>query len=287
MEEFFDQLIEAVKREGALHPGHIASQETLAALALSAKPEGNAPRPAAAPRTRPASAPRPAASAPPARPAPIPPTAARPDTSGFSSLEELAASIAGCTRCPLAAGRHHIVFGEGNMHPRLLFIGEGPGFDEDRTGRPFVGRAGELLDKMIAAMGFAREEVYIANVVKCRPPNNRAPTPEESAVCGEFLKAQIRLLAPEVMVLLTAEGSPLLGASAARYLLGRGDGITRLRGRWLEYDSIPAMPTFHPAYLLRQESAKREAWSDLKLVMARLGKPIPAPGANSARRNRN
>ena len=165
------------------------------------------------------------------------------------------------------------------MHPRLLFIGEGPGFDEDRTGRPFVGRAGELLNKMIAAMGFAREEVYIANVVKCRPPNNRAPTPEESAVCGEYLKAQIRLLAPEVMV--------LLGASAARYLLGRVDGITRLRGRWLEYDSIPAMPTFHPAYLLRQESAKREAWSDLKQVMARLGKPVIPRAADSARRSQN
>lgn len=256
MEDFFDQLIAAVQREGARHPGHLVAPETFAALAPGAVRPA-VPVPAASPAV------------PENPPASVSGTA--PGVISAASLEELAGSLAGCSRCPLAAGRHNIVFGEGNPHPRLMFIGEGPGYDEDRTGRPFVGRAGELLTRMIVAMGFRREEVYIANVVKCRPPDNRTPTPEEAAVCGEFLKTQIRLLAPEVMV--------LLGASAAHYLLGRREGISRLRGRWLEYEAIPVMPTFHPAYLLRQESAKRDAWNDLKQVMAKLGKPIPVPAA--------
>ncbi len=179
-------------------------------------------------------------------------------------LDELCAQAKNCKRCILSSTRQNVVFGEGNPHAKLMFIGEGPGADEDASGRPFVGRAGQLLDKMICAMQFTREEVYIANVVKCRPPNNRAPMPEEAQACAPFLKKQIELIAPQVIV--------LLGASAAKYLLNCQEGITRLRGNFLNYQGIPVMPTYHPAFLLRQESAKREAWSDLQKVMAKFGK---------------
>lgn len=169
-----------------------------------------------------------------------------------------------CRRCALAATRHNTVFGEGNPHAKLMFIGEGPGYDEDMQGRPFVGRAGKLLDRMIAAMQFTREEVYIANVVKCRPPQNRIPYPDEAASCIGYLKRQIELIRPEVIV--------LLGATAVGFLLEKQGGITKLRGKWLGYNGIPVMPTFHPAYLLRQESAKRDAWNDLQQVMKVFGK---------------
>ena len=167
-----------------------------------------------------------------------------------------------CRNCHLAAGRQNVVFGEGALNARLMFIGEGPGADEDATGRPFVGAAGQLLDKMIAAMHLAREEVYIANIVKCRPPGNRMPGDDEAAACMGYLEKQIELLKPEVIV--------LLGGTALRFLL-HVDGITKMRGRWLEYKNIAVMPTFHPAFLLRKPEAKREAWHDLKLVMAKLG----------------
>lgn len=179
-------------------------------------------------------------------------------------MAALAASVAGCGRCALAGHRNRIVFGEGDPDARLMFIGEGPGGDEDRLGRPFVGKAGQLLDRMIAAMQFKREEVYIANIVKCRPPGNRNPMPEEAEHCLPILHRQIGIVRPEVIV--------LLGAVAARYLLKAESGISKLRGRWCSYENIPVMPTFHPAFLLRQESAKREAWHDLQMVMARLGK---------------
>ena len=170
-----------------------------------------------------------------------------------------------CRNCHLAASRQNVVFGEGNEHARLMFIGEGPGADEDATGRPFVGAAGQLLDKMIAAMHLAREEVYIANVVKCRPPGNRVPGEEEAAACMGYLERQIELINPEVIV--------LLGGTALHFLL-KMDGISRLRGRWQEYKNIAVMPTFHPAFLLRKPESKREAWHDLKLVMAKLGIPV-------------
>ncbi len=176
--------------------------------------------------------------------------------------DELRRLAGACRRCRLAEQRHHVVFGEGNVHARLMFIGEGPGADEDATGRPFVGVAGQLLDKMISAMRFAREDVYIANVVKCRPPENRMPGDDEAAECLGYLRKQIALVRPEVIV--------LLGGTALRFVL-RMDGIMRNRGRWFEYESIPVMPTFHPAFLLRKPEAKRDAWHDLKLVMARLG----------------
>ena len=184
-------------------------------------------------------------------------------------LETVCAEAARCRRRPLHATRLNPVPGEGDPHARLMFIGEGPGGDEDRQGRPFVGPAGQLLDKMIAAMQFRREEVYIANIVKCRPPRNRAPMPEEAEMCLPFLQEQIRLIRPQVIV--------LLGATAVHYLLKRQEGIMRIRGRWLEYDGIPVMPTYHPAFLLRQEQAKRDAWEDLKQVMRRFGKEPPAP----------
>ena len=193
------------------------------------------------------------------------PVTAPPPASGtFASLEEIAAAVASCTRCPLGRTRTNPVPGEGNPNARLMFIGEGPGFDEDRLGRPFVGKAGALLDKMITAMQFTREEVYIANIVKCRPPDNRVPAPEEAQCCIGYLKRQIELVRPEVIV--------LLGATAVKYLLNVTNGISKLRGRWMSYENIPVMATFHPAFLLRQESAKRETWNDLQQVMARFGK---------------
>ena len=176
--------------------------------------------------------------------------------------ESLRSMVLNCRNCPLAGTRQNAVFGEGDLRARLMFIGEGPGAEEDATGRPFVGAAGQLLDKMISAMHLAREDVYIANIVKCRPPGNRMPAPEEAAACIGYLKKQIELIQPEVIV--------LLGGTALSFLL-EINGITKYRGRWQDYNNIPVMPTFHPAFLLRKAEAKREAWHDLKLVMAKLG----------------
>ena len=256
-ETFFDQLAECVKREGERHPGGVAPETMRELCAAPAPPGFVRPKP-----FKPA-----AVQAPPRAPAPAvkaPAAAASPDDPPEVKLEKMRLYSLNCKRCPLAATRTNVVYGEGDPHARLMFIGEGPGADEDRLGRPFVGRAGQLLDKMIAAMRFKREEVYIANVVKCRPPGNRVPTPEEAARCIGYLERQIKFIRPEVIV--------LLGATAATFLLDRREGITKLRGIWQEYDGIPVMPTFHPAFLLRQESAKREAWHDLQLVMAKLGK---------------
>jgi DNA polymerase len=152
-----------------------------------------------------------------------------------------------------------------------MFVGEGPGYDEDRMGEPFVGKAGELLDAIIAAMGFARGEVYIANVVKCRPPGNRTPHPGEIGACAGYLERQIDTVRPQVLV--------ALGAVAARALLGVEDSISRLRGRFHDYRGTPLMPTYHPAYLLRNPADKRKTWGDIQLVMARLGLPPPSRGA--------
>ncbi|QBG49089.1 uracil-DNA glycosylase [Verrucomicrobia bacterium S94] len=148
-----------------------------------------------------------------------------------------------------------------------MFVGEGPGAEEDAQGRPFVGKAGKLLDKMIEAMGYTREQVYIGNVVKCRPPKNRKPLPEEMEMCLPYLRQQIRLIQPKIIV--------GLGGTAMEGLLGRPVGITRIRGVWQEYAGIRLMPTFHPSYLLRDPSKKKEAWADLKLVLAALGKEPP------------
>ncbi len=184
-----------------------------------------------------------------------------------ASLAELERFLEGCTRCDLARKRNRIVFGEGDPHARLMFVGEAPGKDEDRTGRPFVGQAGKLLDGMIEALGLRRGEVYIANVVKCRPPGNRDPKEAEKAACAPFLDRQIELIAPRVLV--------ALGKPAAQRLTGSTGPIGSLRGRWLTYRGIPLLATYHPAYLLRNPKGKRAVWEDLKLVKRRLEEEEP------------
>jgi DNA polymerase len=186
-----------------------------------------------------------------------------------SRLALLDQNVKGCTRCVLHQQRTQTVFARGNPDAELMFVGEGPGRDEDLQGFPFVGKAGQLLDRMIGAMGYQPDEVYIANIVKCRPPDNRKPEPDEIAACVPYLREQIELVQPTVMV--------ALGATGVQGLLGTSMGITRMRGNWKLYDGrIPLMPTFHPAYLLRQPEKKREVWDDLQQVMKRLGKAPPA-----------
>jgi DNA polymerase len=192
-----------------------------------------------------------------------------PVPSDFKSLDDIAAHIASCRNCPLCVSRTHTVPGEGLAHrPDIMFVGEGPGADEDAQGRPFVGKAGRLLTKMIEAMGYRREQLYIANVVKCRPPNNRAPLPEEMQMCLPYLRQQIGLIQPKIII--------GLGATAIKGLLGRTAGISRLRGTWQEYEGIKLMPTFHPSYLLRDPSKKKDVWQDLQLVLTELGKEPPS-----------
>jgi uracil-DNA glycosylase family 4 len=186
-----------------------------------------------------------------------------------AALAAIRADLGECVRCPLhAQGRTQIVFGTGNPQAELMFIGEAPGADEDRQGEPFVGRAGQLLNNMIAAMGLRREDVYIANVIKCRPPGNRTPNPEECAVCSPFLLRQIEVVAPQAIV--------ALGAVAAKTLLAVNQSMNSLRGRWYEFHNVPLAVTFHPAYLLRNPPAKKDAWQDLQMVMKRLGLKAPA-----------
>lgn len=192
---------------------------------------------------------------------------------GSPTLAALDACVQGCLACPLGAHRIRFVFGEGDPASRLLFVGEGPGREEDLQGRPFVGRAGELLEKMLAAIGFARDQVYICNVVKCRPPDNRTPTPQEAQRCLPYLRRQIELIRPGVIV--------TLGATPLRELLGVQGGITRLRGQWQRLDmlgGIPVMPTYHPAYVLRQytQDVRRAVWSDLKAARDWLAQNPPA-----------
>ncbi len=193
----------------------------------------------------------------------------------LSPLELVRAELGDCTRCPLHKTRRNIVFGEGNPNARLMFIGEGPGADEDRQGRPFVGRAGQLLTRMIQAMRLEREDVYIANIVKCRPPENRDPEPVEIHTCFPFLENQIAVVAPEVIV--------TLGRVAAGRLLDIKDSISNLRGEFRYRNGIPVMPTYHPSFLLRTEPDKRhkaEAWADLQKVMALLDRPRSGSGDN-------
>jgi DNA polymerase len=244
-----------------------AAAERTAALLAAALAAPAPPAPAA-----------PAAAAPAAAaPAPaLPPLSARSALSAEERCAKLAAlgdQVAACTRCPLAAQREHTVFARGNPEAELVFVGEGPGAEEDAQGVPFVGPAGQLLDRMIAAMGFGRDAVYICNVVKCRPPGNRKPTPEEIGACVPYLHEQLALLRPKVLV--------SLGATALEGLLGwqgRAVSIGALRGVWKVYRGlIPLMPTFHPAFLLRTPARKRDAWDDLKQVMTKLGKS-PAKG---------
>ena len=181
-----------------------------------------------------------------------------------AALEVVRAEIGDCTRCPLAyAGRHKIVFADGDPNATLMFVGEGPGADEDAQGLPFVGKAGQLLNNMISAMGLKREEVYIANIVKCRPPGNRTPEFAEANTCSQFLLKQIDIVRPKVIV--------ALGATAATYLLGVRQSLSSLRGRWHSTRGAKLIVTYHPAFLLRDPRQKGEAWKDLQMAMAELG----------------
>jgi uracil-DNA glycosylase family 4 len=179
------------------------------------------------------------------------------------SLLKIRTDLGECTRCKLHGTRHNIVFGDGNSKAQLLFVGEGPGADEDAQGLPFVGRAGKLLTQMIEAMGLQRKDVYICNVVKCRPPENRQPEEDEVSTCSPFLLRQIDFIAPKVIV--------CLGAVAAKTLLQTNRGISQFRGEWLEFRGRKLLATYHPAYLLRNPPAKSEVWKDLQKVMAVLG----------------
>jgi DNA polymerase len=244
-----------------------------------AVPEAVAARPSAAvpaspPATRPTPKPVPAAPTayvPPSDPIGCPPPEA---VAKAANLADLHRVIQGCLACPLGSGRMKFVFGEGDPGARLLFVGEGPGRDEDLQGRPFVGKAGDLLDKMIGALGMKREEIYIANIVKCRPPDNRTPTPGEAHACLGYLLRQIELIQPAVIV--------TLGATPLRELVGVSEGITRVRGQWKRLQvggrEIPVMPTFHPAYVLRQytQEVRRAVWEDLQSAKAWIDRPIEA-----------
>lgn len=185
------------------------------------------------------------------------------------TLDEIRRELGDCRRCKLCTGRKQIVFGSGDPRARLVFVGEGPGAEEDAQGLPFVGAAGQLLTKMISAMGLRRDDVYICNVVKCRPPGNRNPEPDEISACEPFLRAQLQSIGPEVVV--------ALGKFAAQTLLREATPITRLRGQWRTYQGMRLMPTFHPAYLLRNPAEKKPCWEDLKAVMAVLAKAAPPP----------
>ncbi len=191
-----------------------------------------------------------------------------------AALQVVRDDLGECTRCRLWQGRKHIVFGTGNPHAQLMFVGEGPGADEDEQGVPFVGRAGKLLNNMIQAMGLERKQVYIANVVKCRPPENRTPERDECNTCSPFLVRQIEVVKPRALV--------ALGAVAARTLLGMSDSMARLRGSWHDFHGIRMAVTYHPAYLLRDPRQKKETWKDLQMVMQFLGLSPPAKGQNPA-----
>ncbi len=252
--------------------GSAANSQAAAATSARSSPaipasqeETPLPRKIEAPRA----AARAAAAAAPAKKTALPPVVK--EASLFSaaekvendSLEKIREDIGDCTRCKLCEKRNKIVFGDGNARAELMFVGEGPGHDEDVQGLPFVGRAGKLLTQMIEAMGLERKDVYIGNVIKCRPPENRTPEKDEVATCSPFLLRQIEVIQPKVIV--------CLGAVAAQTLLETNRGISHFRGEWLEFRGARLMATYHPAYLLRNPSAKSEVWKDLQKVMAVLG----------------
>jgi DNA polymerase len=194
---------------------------------------------------------------------PAPPSAAAGPTAGGEELRAVREELGDCQRCKLARGRRNIVFGQGNPEARLMFVGEAPGFEEDAQGLAFVGKAGQLLTRIIEAMGLTRDEVYIANVIKCRPPENRNPEPDEIVACQPFLQKQIETIRPRVIV--------GLGKFAGQWLLKTAEPISRIRGRLGDYEGIRVMPTYHPAYLLRNPGAKKDVWEDMKVVRGLLG----------------
>jgi len=207
--------------------------------------------------------PTPEAAKPTAEPAAKPQAATTGET-----LDDIRRDLGDCVRCQLGNQRTNLVFGVGNPRARLVFIGEAPGREEDLKGEPFVGEAGQLLTKIIQAMGFARNDVYICNVLKCRPPGNRNPHHDEIVQCAPFMLRQVKAIGPEVVV--------ALGTFAAQTLLATKEPISALRGRFHDYHGIPLMPTFHPAFLVRNPERKREVWEDMKKVMGLMGKDVPA-----------
>lgn len=184
-----------------------------------------------------------------------------------AELDRIAEAVGACTKCPLHGSRTNVVPGQGSPNPEIMFVGEAPGYEEDVQGMAFVGAAGQLLTKMILAMGFRREDVFIGNILKCRPPGNRMPLPDEMSACMPYLKAQIAALKPKVIV--------ALGGTATKGLLDVSVGITKVRGKWMVFEGIDTMPTYHPAYLLRSPSAKNAVWDDLKEVLKRIGRTPP------------
>jgi uracil-DNA glycosylase len=206
---------------------------------------------------------------------PIEPAGPDPLQARTVALQVLAAEVKACARCPeLYSTRTQTVFGVGPLSPDICFVGEAPGAEEDRTGEPFVGAAGQLLNKIIAACGLQRSDVYICNTIKCRPPNNRVPAPDEKANCRGYFDAQLDLLAPRYIV--------CLGGVAAQSVLNTATGITKLRGKFHEFRGLPVLCTFHPAYLLRNPAAKKDAWEDFKFLLNAMGRPIPATGGAAA-----
>ncbi len=186
------------------------------------------------------------------------------------TLATLEKEVLHCTKCPLHKQRTHVVFGEGSPHAELLFVGEAPGFNEDKQGKPFVGRAGQLLTRIIKAMHMTREEVYIGNILKCRPPNNRDPDEDEMRACFPYLKQQIKLIKPKVIC--------ALGRYAAQKLSGSDTNISRLRGHVFYFEGIKLVPTFHPSYLLRNPKGKRSTWEDMQMILEILGREVPHYG---------
>jgi DNA polymerase len=189
---------------------------------------------------------------------------------GWETLVQLRDEIGDCRRCQLSQGRTHVVFGTGNPDADVVFVGEAPGRDEDIKGEPFVGKAGQLLTRIINAMGLTRDDVYICNVIKCRPPDNRDPLPAEIEMCEPFLKEQLRIIKPRAIC--------ALGTFASQTLLKSEVRISRLRGQFRDYNGIPLMPTYHPSFLLRNPHAKRDVWEDVKMVMELLDLPVPKHG---------
>jgi len=257
------QYLEELKARG-VRTVHVSS-EILAGLAAPARVPAPQQPAAFAPSAPPLEAP----------PSPRRETAVLTREARLQAIADLRARVVGCVKCPhLVSSRTNVVFGVGNINAELMFVGEAPGADEDRQGEPFVGAAGQLLTRMIQAMGLTRDSVYIANILKCRPDTpgqaygNRKPTPEEMQTCISWLHEQIDIIRPKVLV--------GLGATAIEGLLGKTAGIMRLRGQWHSYRDIPLMPTYHPAFLLRNQavSEKRKVWEDLLQVMERLGLPI-------------
>jgi uracil-DNA glycosylase len=252
------QRLESLGRAGVTHLGKVA-----APAAPGPQAAAGSTRPTASTAARP---PAPKRSAP------------RPDPEGrCERLAAVARKVAACTRCrELVRNRTQTVFGVGNPYARLVFLGEGPGADEDRQGEPFVGRAGQLLNKILEACTLRREDVYILNIVKCRPPENRAPEPAEAAACREYLDAQLEIIRPEFIC--------CLGAVAAQCLMDTKTSVGRLRGRVIDWEGCKVVCTWHPAYLLRNPAAKKETWEDMQLLMAAMGIELPtSQGPNQGR----